>query len=205
MTYLAWRKSFLIFLAFLATVTADACPTNDGSWSEIGAVENPTGTITFDDLGFSASLGWNSAGGNPLIAYQAGGRTASISSAGMVYSGLSVTTNKNKWDGQENWFDGGGKPGYYWVIFDSAQNYGELVFDVPVAMFSARNMGDANTFATTRMEAFDEQDNLIGCVTNIGENSGTNVFMYRGISTSSPIKKIRFYASQLLDDILFGA
>jgi hypothetical protein len=178
----------------VVTSVSAQCPENNGSWQTLDvSVPNPAGTITFDDLGFVANLGW-AYYDPPHTVYNENGRTVLISgSSGLLIKGGASFSSGAQWDGSENYADGLGKPGYYWGLQITDPEYGELNFSPPISMFSARVNGNSADLGASRIEAYDEDNNLIGCVDNIVEAGGLNNWVDRGIIASGPgISKLRF-------------
>jgi hypothetical protein len=196
------------FLAILSLIllqfVAAQCPANDGSWIEVTSLTTGT-TITFDDLGFSSNPGWVSSS-DALTIYNAEGRTVVMDGASgyaNVFLGGAQLSTDSTWSGLQDWLGTTGKPGYFFCSSMSGGNYAEMNFSLPIAMFSMKINGKPETLSSSRIEAYDAEGQLIGCVNNIVLNPGMNGFAYRGISASASISRLVFLGITCQDELVF--
>ncbi len=196
----------LIFsLALLVSTVTAACKPNDDSWILMDAPVGgtPTGSFDFDNLGFSIRTPW-SYFDSPLAVYNDGaGQVAYIGGAtGNLYNYIFQASGGSTWDGGAVWDGFGDKPGYYWLTNDP-DNTCYLSFVNPVAIVTLRAQGDANAASINTIEAYDVNDTLIACYSDINERGGTNRYFDLGFRTSIPMKKLVFKGIISMDNFQF--
>lgn len=186
-------KLFILLLG-VALVWAD-CILQPGTTPYPSDIPNPTGTITFDDLGFSTVNPWtyNQA---PLTVYNANGITAVVTSpgGGAITKGVTGFSAGGSWDNQYPWSTNDGNIGYY------AQYNMKITFTPPIYSFSMR-MAGSNSYS---LVIYDADGNEISCHNQFSAPTATNGYTTQGFAAVTPIASFFLNGYLVADRIQFG-
>ncbi len=191
-----FQAKLFVLLLFVASVWTD-CVLQPGTSVYPTTITNPTGTITFDDLGLSGSLGWVYTN-SPLTVYNANGITAVVTSpSGSITTSATGFTNTDvQWVGGANaWSTNDGNVGYY------AQYNVKITFTPPVYSVSMRLAGSPST---SSLIIYDSDGNEISCLQEYGIPSVKNGYTTQGFLSVTPIAALLLNGYLVADQIQFG-